>query len=207
MSKSEINTIIKLRNKGHSLNEIKDVVNRGYGTVYKYIKGVPILKEYEENWKVKRGGSRARSIREWENSKAQASNILKSFDYKDKMIILACLYWGEGNKTELNIINSDPDLIRVTVSCLIDLGVSNDDIKFGLRLFEDINKSIAVKFWADKLGISPKRISYFEIKNGKKVGKLQYGMCRVRVKKGGKYFKIIMSMVDLIKSSVQIMPL
>jgi hypothetical protein len=46
-------------------------------------------------------------------------------------------------------------------------------------------------------------IKNINVIKGKKIGKLKYGMCRLRVKKVGRYFKLIISMIDLIKSGVQ----
>ncbi len=201
--KSEVKKIRALRETGHSLNEIKNVVNRGYGTVFRYIKDVPILPEYQEAWKIKRGGSKAKSLKEWQVARIQASRTLNSFGLKEKMIILSCLYWGEGSKAELNLINSDPYLIRVVLSCLRDLGISSKEIKVGLRLFNNIDKTKAVNFWSKLLNIPKGSIAFFEIIQGKKTGKLEYGMCRIRVKKSRKHFKFIMSMIDLIRYTVK----
>lgn len=199
---SEIKKIRNLRETGHSLSEIKKIVNRGYGTIFRYIKDVPILPEYSEIWKLKRGGSKYKSIQEWQCSKDEASKIIGKFSFKEKMIVLSCLYWGEGNKRELGIINSDPYLIKVVLSCFRELGIKKDEIKLGLRLFSDIDKNKAVKFWSDFLHLPKENITSFEIIKGKKAGKLEYGMCRVRVKKSRKYFKLVMSMIDLIRKSV-----
>lgn len=201
LSKNEVLKIKKLRETGHSLNEIKNTINRGYGTVYRYIKDVPILPEYKEVWRIKRGGSKYRSLKEWEFSKNEASKIINNFVFKDKMIILSCLYWGEGNKKELSLINGDPYLVKVFLECLKSLGISTREIKISLRIFEDINKKEATDFWLKFLGLAEGSISYFEIIKGKKIGKLKYGMCRIRVKNSRKYFKFIMSMVDLIRSN------
>lgn len=202
ISKTEISKIKSLRQKGHSLNEIKNIVNRGYGTVYRYIKNVSILPKYKEIWKKKRGGSKAKSQREWQNAKTIAKKYITDLGFKERMIILSCLYWGEGNKNELNVINSDPALIRVVICCLKDLGIINNELKVSLRLFEDIDKQKAIKFWLKTLSLPKGSITKFDISRGKKKGKLRYGMCRVRVKKSGRHFKLIMSMIDLIKSGI-----
>src|SRR3990167_3418049 len=122
---SEIRKIKSLRETGHTMSEIKQVINRGYGTIFWYIKDVSILPEYQETWRIKRGGSKAKSLREWQAARVQASEIFSSFNFKEKMIILSCLYWGEGNKKELNLMNSDPYLIKAIISCLKDVGVTN----------------------------------------------------------------------------------
>ena len=118
------------------------------------------------------------------------------------MLVLSCIYWGEGNKTELNLINSDPSMIKVVINCLKELGVKDDELKISLRLFENINKKEAISFWTDILNLPCNTIQKINIISGKKIGKLKYGMCRLRVKKGGKYFKLLMSMIDLIKLSI-----
>lgn len=182
--------------------EIKRVVNIGYGTIYRYIKDVPILPEYAEQWKIKRGGSKNKSIKGWNESKLVAKKIVSKLDSRDRMLILACLYWGEGNKTELNLINGDPALVRVVIRCLKELGISNSEINLSLRLFSDIDKEDAVKFWVESTGLNKSNIIRFEIIEGKKVGKLAHGMCRVRVRKGARHFKLIMSVIDLIKSEI-----
>ncbi len=200
--KSEIDKIKKLRETGHSLNEIKSVVNRGYGTVYRYMKNVPVISKYQDILKSKQGGSSARSQKNWNNARKNASKIINDLNFKEKMVALSCLYWGEGNKTELSLINSDPSLLKVFLSCLRELGIKESDLKISLRLFEDIDRNKATDFWLKILHLPNGSITKYDIKKGSKSGKLKYGMCRIRVKKSDKYFKLIMSMIDLIKLKV-----
>ena len=199
---TEINKIKNLRKTGHTLYEIKTLTKKSNGTIWKYIKDTSILPKYQEIWKSKRGGSKARSLREWENARIQASNTIRCIGFHERMLILACLYWGEGNKTELNLINSDPVLVKVVIACLRDVGVKDTELKISLRLFDNINKEKAISFWTRILGLPRGTIQKIDVISGNKPGKLEYGMCRVRVKKGGKYFKLIISMIDLIKSSI-----
>lgn len=202
ISKKEINEIIRLRQTGHSLPEIHKKVGRGYGTVYKYLKDVEILDEYKEMWKIKRGGSKAKAIERWRNMEREAASLVSfPFSGQDKLLILACLYWAEGNKRDLNLINSDPALIKVFISCLKYIGVKKADIKINVRIYEDINQKKAIAYWARIAGIDKGKILKVDVLKGKKVGKLKYGMCRVRVRKGGNHFKLIMSMIGLIKSA------
>lgn len=198
----EINKIKNLRKTGHTLSEIKNITKRSNGTIWKYIENVSILEKYQEIWKAKRGGSKAKSNREWEEAKIKASNIFKHIGFSEKMLTLSCLYWGEGNKTELNLINSDPSMIRVVIACLKDLGIKDDELKISLRLFENIDKKKAISFWLHILSLPKGTIQKIDVISGKKIGKLEYGMCRLRVKKGGKYFKLIISMINLIKSGI-----
>src|SRR3989344_6956028 len=108
LSEKEISTIISLRNTGHTLYEIKNLTKRANGTIWKYIRDVSVLPKYQDIWKAKKGGSRARSDRDWKEAEVRASGIVRDIGLRDKMLIISCLYWGEGNKMELNLINSDP---------------------------------------------------------------------------------------------------
>ncbi len=114
----------------------------------------------------------------------------------------ASLYWGEGNKSEFNIINSDPFLLVVIVECLKDIGVDITDIKAGLRLFKGVKKKQAVTFWSEAISLPVKNFVFFEkIQKGHGLGgKFLNGMCRIRVKKGARIFKLMMSVIDFIKS-------
>ncbi|HEY4495148.1 MAG TPA: hypothetical protein VJC01_01715 [Candidatus Paceibacterota bacterium] len=203
LSSKDINQIKNLRKTGHTLSEIKNITNRkSNGTIWKYIKEVSILPKYQAIWKAKRGGSRTKSLRAWGEARNKASRIISKIGFKEKMLILSSLYWGEGNKTELNLINSDPLMLKVVMICLKSLGVKKDEFKISLRLFEDMDKKKVVCFWENTLKLPNKTIQKIDVIKGKKVGKLKYGMCRLRVKKGGKYFKLIISMINLIKSGV-----
>jgi len=202
LSEKEITQIQNLRKRGHTLSEIKGLTGRSNGTIWKYIGDISVLPKYQEVWKAKRGGSKAKSEREWSEARTRAFSIIKHLGFSQKMLVLSCLYWGEGNKTELNLINSDPAMIRVIISCLKDLGIKDNELKISLRLFEDIDKNKAISFWSRTLCVARGMIQKIDVICGKKVGKLEYGMCRLRVTKGGKYFKLIVSMIDLIKSGV-----
>ena len=82
------------------------------------------------------------------------------------------------------------------------MGVKDEELKISLRLFEDIDHKKAISFWSQTLALPKGMIQKIDVISGKKVGKLKHGMCRLRVKKGGKYFKLIISMIDLIKSGI-----
>lgn len=205
VTKREINKIRKLREKGHSLPEICRALKRGGSTVYKFAKDVVVLPEYFDSLKQKQGGSKNRSRIFWERAETKASCLLKKINKRDKLFVLAALYWGEGTKKELNIINSDPKLIQVFISCLQEVGVSKSGLRISLRVYKDINIDEAKKYWAKICGINKEHILNVNILAGKKIGKLPYGMCRIRVTKGAEAFKLIMSMIEFIKSQI-IMP-
>lgn len=200
LSQNKVDLIKNLRSTGHTLSEIKNIVSAGKGTIYKYIKDVEIGKGYREAFELKRFSSKGLSKNAWEKASLKAKLILKPFKKEFTPIVLAALYWGEGNKKELNLINSDPALIKVFVECLYSIGVKKEDLKVTLRVYEDNQISKSREFWSNLLKIPIRQITNVNVLKGKKEGKLKFGMCRIRVKKGGQYFKLIISMIDLLKS-------
>lgn len=202
ISVREINEIQELRRIGHSLPEIKRTVGRGSGTIFRYARSIPVDSEFVEILRSKQGGSRMRSKLEWDKAKAKSSRLIGKLTSRDKILILAALYWGEGTKRELNIINGDATLLRVFVSCLTELDISKKDLRISLRLFEDINEHKAKVFWAQELDVSRRAIYVSEFLKGKKEGKFPFGMCRIRLRRSGSYFKLIISMIESIKSEL-----
>ena len=202
LSVEEINNIVALRKTGHSMSEIKKVVLRCKASIFKYMKNVEVLPKYKAILKAKQGGSRYKSSCNWDMARAKAKTLISNPTFSDKMFILSCLYWGEGNKNELSLINSDPGLIKIFIDCLLEIGDKKDDLKVTLRLYDDLSKSEAINYWAKVLAIEKSFITNVNVIKGKKNGKLRYGMCRVRVSKSQEYFKLIISMIDLLRFSL-----
>ena len=198
----ETNRIAFLRQTGHSLPEIKKITGKAAGTVFRYTRGIEVLPRFRKILKAKQGGSRSRSMANWLAAEKQSKKMMPRLTQKDRLLLLSALYWGECTKRELNIINSDPDLLRVFISCLVSIGAQKQDLRITLRIYKDISQKNAIQFWSKALNINPRQISNINVLEGKKRGKLPYGMCRVRLRKGDKYFKLIMSMIVLIKGRI-----
>ena len=196
-------TIKELRAGGHTLSEIKKLLNVPKTTVYKYIKNVEIKDENRDDFAKKRIGSRYSSLKKWSAARKKADQIMNPVKSLLDPIVLACLYWGEGNKKELSLINSDPGLVKIFIDCLFSIGVEMKDLKITLRVYEDKNIQKIKDFWANYLHVPLSLINNVNILVGKKDGKLKFGMCRIRVKKGGAYFKLIMSMIDFLRLHYQ----
>ncbi len=159
-----------------------------------------VLPEYYERWSSKRGGSKKIAEKNWEIARERADSLIKKIDPTDRLLILACLYWGEGTKKfDLSISNSDPELIRVFINCLKEIGIRNDRLRLNIRIYEDIDKVEAVNFWIKIVEVGKKQVTSVNVLKGKKVGKLKYGLCRLRVTKGSDSLKLILSLIDVIK--------
>jgi hypothetical protein len=192
--KETIEKIKLLRQRGYSLPEIKKEVNVGHGSVFRYIHGVKILPKYWKEWHGKRGGSIKRMKYNEKLAEEKAKKIINSLSDKEKIIFLSALYWGEGNKKDFNLINSDPDLIKVFINGLASLfDVKKDDLKISIRIFEDLDKNECLKFWSNMTGVPVNKFVRVNTLKGRKKGKLNHGMCRVRVKKGGDLLKCVLA--------------
>jgi len=192
-----------LRSQGLSLPEIKKKVHIGYGTIFRYIQGIEINSKFETFWRGKRGGSIKRKLIAERDASEKASHIGLNLSEKEKILILAVLYWAEGSKKDFGLINSDPELIRVFIHGLVSiLHVPLERIRVSVRIYEDLDKDTCLTFWSSITKISAKEI-HTDIIRGRKTGKLLYGMCRVRLLKGGnelKYLKAVYKIISQLMS-------
>ena len=94
------------------------------------------------------------------------------------------VYWGEGDKVDngrVAVINTDPFLLRVMVSFYRQcLSISNDKLRIGLFVYEDLNEEKTVNFWSNTLNIP--RNQFIKIQKLKSRSKLtkrksKYGIC------------------------------
>lgn len=188
-----------LRSKGYSVPEISREVLVGKTTVFGYIKGVKISSEYISLWLGKRGGSKERRDSKLRVALKNGESLVGNLTKKEKVLILCALYWAEGNKTDFVLTNTDPQLISVFINSLRQvLNITDDQLRISIRLYEDLDKDKSLTFWSQVVGIPKERFLSTSILSGKKKGKLEYGMCRVRVVKGGDLLKKVMSINKVI---------
>ena len=98
MNPDEIREIKLLRSQGYSIIEISNKLNRPKTTIFRYIKGIEILPEFLKNWAGKRGGSKKRKVLKESESLREARSLIPDLTYREKLILLSALYWGEGSK-------------------------------------------------------------------------------------------------------------
>ncbi len=192
ISNQIVGEIIRLRQTGHSIPEIHRILKISKSTTLRYCRGVNILPEYKNRWLERRNASKIISEKAWKIANEYSENLLDSISQKELKILGAGLYWAEGAKRQFSFINSDPGMVRLFVYILKNVyNVSSESIKVSLRIFEDIPKSAAIKFWSEITGISLDDKTEINIIKGSKKGKLPYGMCRIVVRKGGLLLKTI----------------
>jgi hypothetical protein len=191
--KLEIRTVNKIQNlraRGLTIPEICSRLNLPKTTVYNYAKNVQILPESMEEWRAKRGGSRRIRLLKEEQAFVKAKKIVKQFSKREKLLFISALYWAEGNKKDFMLSNTDSNLIKVFINGLREIfGIGNDRLRVSIRIYEDMDKEKCLDFWANVVSLPKEKFQNVYILNGKKQGKLEFGMCRVRVAKGGDLLK------------------
>lgn len=182
--------ILNLRRKGHSIPEMHRILKISKSTVSRYCKGVEILPEFKSRWLERRNASKIISERAWETAHKASEALVESLSEKELKLLGAALYWAEGAKRDLSFINSDPEMVKLFIFILTNAyKIPKIEIKISLRLFEDISVPQAIKFWSEVTGIELGQDVEINTIKGAKKGKLPFGMCRLRVKKGGLLLK------------------
>ena len=149
-----ISKIISLRSKGYSISEISLIIGKSKSVVSKYTQGINILPKYKSLLKSKQNSSKLRSENLWLLSEKNAKKIIRKLELRDKIFLLIGIYWGEGTKKELNIINSDPVLLCGFIDFIKGIGVTKNRIKASIRVYNDISKNKAVDYWSNILSLN-----------------------------------------------------
>ncbi len=149
----------------------------------------------------KRGGSKKRKELKVQQSLLEANNTISDLSFKEKMIFISALYWGEGSKGDFGLSNTDPALIKVFVSGLRNVfHIPDDRLRISIRIYEDLDRDECLQFWSEIVNIPKENFVNVNILPGKKMGKLKYGMCRVRVAKGEELLKKMKALYEVVAS-------
>ena len=179
-----------LRQKGYSVPEISRILVISKSTVLRYCKGISILPEFKGRWLARRNASKIISEKTWKTAEGTAAGLVGSVSDKELKMIGAALYWAEGAKRQFNFINSNPEMVKLFIHILLNVyNIPVNSIKVSIRIFEDIPIAGAIKFWSGITNLKLDDTTEINIIKGSKKGKLPYGMCRIRVKKGGLLLK------------------
>lgn len=202
---TKVEEISFLRSHGHSLDEISRAVGISKTTILRYIQGVKVLPEYLSDWAGKRGGSKKRKRMQLERAFEEGKALVDQPSNKEKMLFLCALYWAEGSKSDFGLSNTDPELIRLYVNGLREVfGVKDDRLRISVRIYEDLDREKCLSFWSDIVGIPKDHFVNVNVLPGKKKGKLEFGMCRVRVAKGGDLLKKIVGINKAMVSNLSL---
>lgn len=198
LARDKRHRIVRLRRNGKSIPEISRETGIARTTIQRYVRGVDVLPQFQAALREKQGGSKKRAQELRSNIKEKITNDLRNISKRDYLFLLIGLYWGEGTKRDFSLINSDPRLLQAFIICLARIGIQKERLALSLRVHHDISVRRARHFWSKATGLSETKITRVEIVEGKKKGKLTYGMCRVRVRAGIRERLLIQSAIALI---------
>ena len=188
----KIKLIKNLRKTGHTIGEIMEQIKLPKTTIWHHIKDISISPKYIKIFAKKQAASVVRSSREWNKARLEAKNFVpRKLDISTAALLASAIYWGEGSKRDFNLANSDPDLVRVFMRCMKRFGINPRQFALHVRIYDDLNPDTAVRYWLSVTKIPKSNIVKVETLKGKKDGKLPYGMCRIRLYKGGYQLKVL----------------
>lgn len=208
MAKSkEKNKARGLRQRGESIKDIAKKLRVAKGTVSLWCRDIELTPEQiqrlqkrmiEGNYKGSLKGARMQHERRMIQIKQlmeEGSKLIDSLLQRDKLLIGAALYWGEGMKKEgmARVANSDPKIIKFMISWFRSVwGIPKD--RFTLQiLINQIHKNRieeVERYWSNFLGIPRiqfNKTTLIKAKN-KKIYKNfseHYGTLILSVRKGG----------------------
>lgn len=192
----KIKKLKRLRRKGHSINELVAELSIPKTTVWHHIQGVKVLPRYVQILKSKRGGSRKRKEIGWKKARTRARELLQG-PYRELVIVITMLYWGEGTKDRFAFINSDGKMIQLYLLILRKVfNVPETDIKPILRIYSGMDRSKCLDYWSKITKISLDKFTV-RLNDGGTKGRTKYGMCRIIIRKGGSLFKLMKSLIDI----------
>lgn len=192
--------IVKLRQDGYGIKEIAKKLTIGIGTSNKYCKGVVVTSSGKERLKSRRFYSQTISKEQHGEAFVLVRKKIGNLTKRDLFLLTIALYWGEGTKRELNLINGDPRMIKVFLDGLLSLGIGMDSIKINIRYYTHQDKTRLTKFWLNHLGLSLVNLVGYEKIDSAGSDKLKYGMCRIRVSKASYFHKVLLHGIDYIAS-------
>ncbi len=198
ISSVKVTEIKRLRLIGNSIPEIARATGCGKTTVLRYVKEIKVPDEYRNILREKQGGAKQRAIGLRENMLTKASEEIGSITDRDRFFLLVGLYWGEGTKRDFGVINSDPLLIQALLRSFQSLGIEKTRLSLSLRVHRGIDIPEAKSYWSKITSIPVDSIGSVEVIDGKKTGKLPYGMCRIRVRSGIRERLLIQSAIAII---------
>jgi hypothetical protein len=188
----------ELRALGWSIGEIERAVDASRGSISLWVRDV-VLDDIATARLLERAG--LGPMRSAERSAARARARRAAYQAEGRRLVhergpryaAGCmLYWAEGEKSrnQLKLANSDPDLLLAFARFLrTEFDVRPDAIKLRCNLFADhLEQQTAIeRFWLTTLGLPPTSLRkstvnvYSKSSQKKRVNKLPYGTCEIRV--------------------------
>lgn len=159
----------RLRRKGYSYNEIKEITGLSKDTISRCCRDIKLTQKQILALELNRTkGQKLGSIRGAKSNQLKRILLEKKFldegvrqigslSKRDKFMLGIAFYQGEGSKTNhaVEFTNSDPDSIKFMVKWFENFcQIKRKDLKFSLWLHDNLDESVAKKYWVKLLKIS-----------------------------------------------------
>ncbi len=178
---------LKLRQKGMSYSQIKNILHLSKSTLSIWLKDYPLSKERIRQLR-DRSETRIEKYRQtmkkkWEKrlNVTYQKEKKKLLPLTEKQLYLAglFLYWGEGTKAlkaSVSLNNTDPAVIKFYLYWLVKIiGINKTEIRANLHLYSDMNIGKEIKYWSEILNIAPIQFMKPYIKKSTRSGLDQKG--------------------------------
>lgn len=202
---------MKLRLRGYSYNEIRDVLGVPKSTLSGWFRDLILSRTAQDRLNrrrsigtdvlIKRNRMQTqiaqKRVTQIQN---EASTSVPVLDKNSLLLLGTILYWAEGYKRlrvhdgkvvtahTISFVNSDPDMIKLFVRFLVKiLDIKLDDIRLTMRLYAHINEQEAMRYWGGITGLGDnnfRKTTYLVTGASKGVrpfNRLPYGTLQVAV--------------------------
>lgn len=214
---------IRLRKAGGSIKEISEKLNVSKGSVSIWCENIYLTNKQKDTLYIKmvKAGHKGRLLGANKNKQKRIDEILKydlkskeiifKLNKKERLMILASLYWAEGskNKGSFNFTNSDPVMIKIVSKIIVeDLGVFKNDLmpRLSINIIHKNRIKLVLKFWSDLLGLPVESFGkpYFNVAKQKKLydnHDRYFGVLALKIRNGSKYRYEMLSLIKAIVSA------
>ncbi|MHB8895066.1 MAG: helix-turn-helix domain-containing protein [Candidatus Geothermincolia bacterium] len=158
---------VRLRQDGHTITEICEMLKTSKSTVWYWIKDVEMLRPNAFIEKTKRSNCRAArkaaeahrrkaNLRHEENAREAERQWLEDLNGDQEFRLFLMLYMAEGirkGRDSFGMSNTNPDLIAFAFKMMARINVNSRQCRCDLYLKENLDAARATSFWGELLGV------------------------------------------------------
>ncbi len=190
--------VLKLRRTGKSYGQISKASGISKSTLSNWLSG----KEWSDKITIQLAEKNRKSsynalakfsrlkhldtLKRYKNYRVEAANDFNQLKSKKLFLIGVAIYWGEGDKTnkgKVGVINSDVNLLKLIVSFYRKiLKISEEKLRAGLFIYEDIDEGKAIEYWSSELNLNKDQFIKTQVlpsRSHRTKSKVKYGMCNI----------------------------
>jgi len=191
---------INFRKRGYSYGMISEKIGLSKSTLSDWLKEVPYKPNKLVKKRIKGGQMKSaqfkhnQRIMDIKKMKKLAKKEIGRLTKRDLWLLGIGLYLGEGTKLQENIqiINSDPEIIKIAIKWFIKIcGLKKENFTPRIHLYPDNDINKTINYWSKITNISKTQFGKTQIdtrnkKLKKKKRKLPYGTLQLEIRSCGK---------------------